>query len=296
MGNQPSKIETTKNLGGGSAESATTQRQKTDASEASIIKENYAMTMGLFPNDPAKRRAILVLKEHDIERCGYEKGAGEIILNEEVYILPYPISSQESNRILQDIAASGLDRSGNLLVQSPFNSEHYENVSEANNKFALEKYMYFSQLCMILGAKEVIVEQIKMQTQTQQASFDAQARYLVAQGKASYNSEEFQKFCSQFSLRDNFEGGEPDIEKAEAFLRQKNMFRESNMQTLLQMRQLNNNKLQTRKLSINLSSETQNRLGLVGRLNIPSFIKLSAEYQSIVKNSAEYTLTLEVKF
>ena len=62
-------------------------------------------------------------------------------------------------RLVQDLVDSGLVRPGAVLIQSPFDKNTYENSMQAVERFALEKHLHFSTLCMYLGAREVTVEQ-----------------------------------------------------------------------------------------------------------------------------------------
>jgi len=47
---------------------------------------------------------------------------------------------------------------------------------------------------------------------------------------------------------------------------------------------------------ISLSSEAKSNLNVVGRLKIPAFVKLSADYDRVVKEQQDYTLTVVVRF
>ena len=52
------------------------------------------MATGSFPSDPSSRKAVLVLQEHDIEKCAYEPGAAQALLDEEAYVLQFPLRTQ----------------------------------------------------------------------------------------------------------------------------------------------------------------------------------------------------------
>ena len=52
----------------------------------------------------------------------------------------------------------------------------------------------------------------------------------------------------------------------------------------------------TRKLVLSLSSEAKSNLNVVGRLKVPAFVKLSAEYDRVVREQYDYTLTVLVRF
>jgi hypothetical protein len=107
---------------------------------------------------------------------------------------------------------------------------------------------------------------------------------------------ECEKLRAKMNLHDKFTGGSPDLEKAEQLLREKKLFADSNMRSLIEMRRDSTNQITSRELVLSLSSETNNNLKVVGKLKVPGFIKLSASYESLLNNLYEYTLTVKVEF
>jgi hypothetical protein len=260
-------------------------------------RDFQAMATGSFPSDPSSRKAVLVLQEHDIEKCAYEPGAAQALLDEEAYVLQFPLRTQgEIPVALQNIVDAGLARPGNMLVQSPYDIDSYEEAALAPQRFALAKHMYFSTLCMHLGAKEVVVEQIDLRTRSGKSTLDVKGERLGASAQVSVETEELEKFRAQMHLRDEFEGGPADVAAAERLLRRTGLLADPNMRTLVEMRRDGANQLKTRKLVLSLSSEAKSNLNVVGRLKVPAFVKLSAEYDRVVKEQQDYTLTVVVKF
>lgn len=255
------------------------------------------MTTGSFPTDPCRRKAILVLQKHDIEKCAYEPEAAETLLDEEVYILPYPDQNKQYNSIaLQNIYASGLASPGSVLIQSPFDPDNYEEATLATQRFALEKHMYFSKLCLLLGAKQVIVEQIDLQTRSTKLSINANGEITGKKEGVELESSELENLRSQMDLCDNFTGGIPDIQAAENLLRKNGIWSDPSMRNLVEMRREGANQLLSRKLTLNLSSESKKNLKVIGNLALPKFIKLSADYNKVISQQLDYTLTVLVKF
>lgn len=256
------------------------------------------MTTGSFPSDPSARRAILVLTQHDIAKCMYEQGAAKTLIDDQAYVLPFPICMPaDPPKALQNIFFNAnLARPGVVLVQSPFDLDSYVEASLAPQGFALEKYMHFSTLCMYLGAKEVSVEQVELKTRNGTSTFKMQGEHPRGSANLDVTSEELQKFRAQMNLHDEFDGGPADITTAEGLLRRTGLLADPSMCTLLEMRRESKNQLRSRKLVINLSSEVKNNLQIVGRLHIPSFITLNAQYNQIVHEQHDYTLTVLVQF
>lgn len=183
-----------------------------------------------------------------------------------------------------------------MLIQSPYNPDIYEDAALAPQRYALEKHMHFSTFCKHLGAKEVSVEQVTLQTGNRKWTLDAKGNRLGILAKFKATSEALEMFRAQMTLRDEFAGGPPDIVAAERLLRQRRLLADPNMQTLLEMRRDGPNQLVMRKLDLSLSSEAQKNLNVAGRLKIPAFVKLSAEYDRVVHERYDYTLTVLVRF
>ena len=255
------------------------------------------MAIGPFPDDPSSRKAILVLQQQDLEKCAYEPGAAQSLLDEEAYVLQFPVRlAGDMSMALRNIVESNLARPGTMLVQSPFDPDVYEEASLAPQRFALAKHMYFSTLCMCLGAKEVSVEQIDLRTRTGKTSVDVKGERLGTTAQISVEAEELERLRAQMSLRDEFVGGPPDVAAAEQLLRRTGLLADPNMRTLLEMRRDGANQLLTRKLTLSLSSEAKSNFNVVGRLKVPEFVKLTAEYDRILQEQHDYTLTVFVRF
>ena len=255
------------------------------------------MTTGSVPNDPSSRKAILVLRQHDLERCAYEPDAAQSLFDEEAYVLQFPVRMQDDASLARrTIVDAGLVRPGGMLVQSPFDADTYEEASLAPQRFALAKHMYFSMLCMHLGAKEVSVDQIDLRTRTGKTSVDVKAERLGVSAQVSIEAEELERFRAQMNLCDEFTGGPPDIAAAEKLLRRTGLLADPSMRTLFEMRRDGVNQLLTRKLTLSLSNEAKSNLNVVGRLKVPKFVTLSVEYDRVIKEQHDYTLTVLVKF
>jgi len=255
------------------------------------------MSHGTFPTDPSRRKAILVLSEHDVERCAYEPGVARELMIDETYVLQAPLREQQGcTPALQRLIDARLIQAGTLLIQNPYDCDSYEEATLAPQRFALAKHMYFSMICMHLGAKEVVVDQIHVHTGSSVLTIEAQAERAGSTGQVDGKHEELEKLRAQMHLRDVFEGGAADIEAAEHLLRQTGLSTDLNIRTLIEMRRGGGNRLKSRKLVLNLSSEAKSHLALAGRIKVPAFVKLSTELDRVVKNKDDFTLTVTVNF
>lgn len=259
------------------------------------------MTTESFPTNPANRRVIVVLQKQVLDRCAYEKDAGRILVDEETYVLAYPVpESSSQDPVLQSIVRGGRARPNMVLIQSPFDPTVYVEASEASEQFALAKHFYFSAVCSLLGAKEVVVEQIECRQRSESQSLVVTiGNPSTNSGEAKGKSDAFEKFRTNISLHDEFEGGAPNPEAARSLMNRAGLANDLNIQGLYEMRAGGTNTLKSRKFIINLSSEAQSNLEVAARVHslIPSFlVEMKAKYAKIVKDLREYNLTVKVKF
>lgn len=255
------------------------------------------MAIGQFPVENSRRKLILVLNRHDYERCTYEEDAARVLLDDDLYVLPLPLTEAPDLPVpLQNIRDGGLDRSGTLLLQSPYRRDVYQPAEGASRHYSLEKHMYFSQLCQLLGAREVQVDQVNIRSRQGTASFAATGRRLGATAEAQVLAEEYERIKGQMSLKDEFPGGEPDLEAAESLLRQRRLLSDPVLSSLLELRRYPGNQLRSRELTVSLSSEVSESLNVVARLQIPKVLSLKADYQQVAREQCEYELKLQVFF
>nr|WP_294503903.1 hypothetical protein [uncultured Rhodopila sp.] len=252
------------------------------------------MTTGAFPEDPSGRRAVVVLEQHDIENCS-RKGETQILTDAQTHVLIYPTTEDNVGQALTNILGAGLNCPGTILIQSPFDLDEYVDAADASQQFALAKHTLLSNFCQLLGATRVSITQMEIITNGSVKTMKADGGRLVATAEGNLEVTANDKLCSQLSLVDEYEGGEPDVEAAEKLLRFSRLGGDPNMKSLLQARRAEGNPLTKRTLTVNLSTEANKNLKVVGRLQLPT-ATFGAEYASAVKQTKEYTLTLELLF
>ena len=253
------------------------------------------MTDSTWPDEPHRRKTVLVLNQKDIDALRFEKGGADLLLNEEVYILPS--SLQESNPTVQDLADSGLVRPGAVLIQNPFDKNIYENSAQAVERFALEKYMHFSKLCMYLGAREVTVEQIEHKNTKNEEIYRIEGGVpMRGSGDGKIKNEEVASLGRQLTLKNTFTGGIPDVQSARKLLKQTGLSGDANMRTLIDLRRNPDNLLTKQEIRMNVTSEVKRNLDVLANLNVPACISLEAGYNRHVHEQTEFTLTVKVDF
>ena len=250
-----------------------------------------------FPDDPSRRKAVLVLTEHDIDKCSYEPGAGDILVNEEACVIRYPITVEaQLPGALQYIVDNSLARPGTLLVQSPYNRDVYDDATSALQSFSVAKYMIFTKLCQHLGAQEVKVVQIDLRIRTRTQTLDLRAEHPVAGGSIGVESEELEKLRAQINIRSKFFGGRADVLGAEKLLKSTGLISDPHMRNLLDLRREEPNQLFEHELSVSLSSEAKRNLKVAATLKIPSFVNLTADYNKSLREERDFSVTISVRF
>ena len=247
-----------------------------------------------WPDEPHRRKAVLVLNQQDIDALSYEEGGADLLLNEEVHILPF--STQQSNPVIQDLINSGIARPGTVLIQSPFDKNRYENSQKAVERFALDKHLHFSSLCGFLGAREVKVEHIDLKNTEGTTTFSVGADTIKGRGNVKIENKELDSFYHKLELHDSFQGCAPDVPAAEEHLKQTGLSGNADMRNLIDLRRNPNNLLTSRKIKLNLTSETQRNLDVLANLDVPVFLSLEAGYKRQVREQTEFILTVKVDF
>lgn len=252
------------------------------------------MSFRRLPDEPWQRKAILVLSQHDIQKCSYEDDGDAVLLNEEVFPLAFPIN--DSNPLVQALVRSGLARPGALLLQNPYDQDLYEDATDASRRFALAKFTVFSQLCMHLGARSVSVRSVEVKTTSTKNEFAIAVGYKGVDGKAKVSFDAYERLKAEMNLEDSFVGGPPDVPSAQALLSRTALSTDPVVRTLVEMRQVLSNSLAHRSLALDLSSETRRTIAIATSVKLPKFIKLQADYKRVASEHLDYTVKLDVRF
>jgi hypothetical protein len=240
-----------------------------------------------------KRKAILVVSSHELERLEYTPQGNELLLSEQIYIfVPSHITHGSLEEKLDD---RGLLEPGTLLLQSPYDTSDYVVLDDASSTFALTKYFHFTTLCGLLGAKEVTVEQIEVKTLAGKQIFKGSIDSLYVDGNIDVLNRTFEEMRNNIKLQSKFEGSEPDLEGAEAHLRQYRLLNDISMKSLVDQRR-GRNPIKSRHLTLSLSEEFRKSLQVVNDIKVPVYADLQAQAKETRKKVCEFALTIRVDF
>ena len=253
------------------------------------------MTDNTLPDEPSRRKIVMVLKPEDIEALRFDEDGPALLLNEEVHILSSQPSKPDSD--VQRLIDQGLVKPGAVLVQNPFDKNLYQDKPEAVEQFALAKHLHFSTLCGLLGAREVEIKQIREKKGESKTSISVEGGIPVAGVEGSGESKELESFRSQLSLKDEFEGSEPDVKSATELLERTSLSGDANMCGLLDIFQGQNIRIKSRTLELNLTTEVHRNLKVLANLKVPKFLaSLEADHDSNVQEQTGYTLNITVSW
>ncbi len=246
-----------------------------------------------MPTDP--KDLVFILGEKEISRLEYDIVGRELLSNEDILVLS--VDQIKANKLIANLKSRGIFKRNLVLAKSPYDDDNYEDITNALYEFAVEKYMYFSQFCNLLGAKEVTVQRLDKITKSKIRSLELIAKLTTGQQELLVKDQDLSKLHSQIQVNDVFLGGAPNLEEAANLLREKRLLGDTTMLSLLEIRKQTSNPISTRQLTINLSNESKKIVDVVAKIRLPKFLsEIVANFNAVEKKSAEYTLTLEVKF
>ena len=258
------------------------------------------VTKGRIPPDHGARRVILVLDENTINECLYdlEPEARGFLFDSQSHILQYPLAADEpDSQALQNIIDADLLRPGTVLLQSPYDRNAYVDLSQATDQFAIEKLRHFSRLCQYLGARDVTVEQVEVSKDSSSEVYELNGKAPVGNLDVKIENKASSSLARKFSINTSFRGGKSNTESAEKYLRDKQLWGDVVMRSLVEQCSDEDNQILEQKVTISLSSESKRSLGVVARLNLPvKGLGLTTSYLASTQSSEEYLLTLTVKF
>lgn len=258
------------------------------------------VTTGRIPQDHGARRVMLVLDENTINECLYdlEPAARAFMFDPQSHVVQYPLAIDEpGSQALQNIIDADLLRPGTVLLQSPYDRNAYVDLSDASDQFAIEKLRHFSRLCQFLGAQDVTVEQIVVKKDATTEVYKVNGQAPLADLEIKVEEKASSSLARKFSINTSFRGGKPNTEKAEQYLRGKQLWGDVVMRSLVEQCADEDNQILEQKVTLSLSSESKRTLGVAAKLKLPTHkLGLTASYLSNADSSEEYLLTLTVKF
>ena len=240
-------------------------------------------------------RVVIVVKSIDRESLEYEEGGAELLLDDRAQVVAYD-REEGKNQLLERLGHQGLLDGPGVLVESPFKKGVYFRVEDAPTEIAHQKLFIFSTLCGLLGATEV--EAIRLQEDSEHGlnGFDFGAGHVTGPAaNVQMEKERIQSLASRFRLKDTYDGGDPDEERALRWLEDHGLAGDANMRGLIEGRSASN-KMASREVLLNVLRDASGSFKAAVGVSIPAYLSIDTTYRSSLKKRMELTLVLRVSF
>jgi hypothetical protein len=237
---------------------------------------------------------ILVLRRHDIERSKIDREGMDLLLNDQIRIIEYPLVERDA--LIDELEEQGLIQPGAVLIQSPFKANEYELADEAAETFALEKYSLIALICQHLGARKVTVKSVDAKTSEDKIGGGAKVGNAAAKVTATISHEKLDKFKQNITLVQEYDGGDTDTDSALNLLKARRLAGDRVLRNLIEARGNSKNPVKRHSLIVDLSRETTARLDIAVKAKVPGYVGLNSDFFKSKKEKVTYTLTLEVDF
>jgi len=246
---------------------------------------------------PERRRVLIVLTAEDARLSRTDPGTVDALDSPEALLVALPERHEPGppDKLLERLRQSNRLRPGALLVQSPFNVDHYEPADRALAEFAVEKFMLLSRLCSILGATRVTTEHVTSDRRKTTTRGAGTAKVRVQNAQAKVDHELVEWVTSRLQLNDNFRGGVPNISEAQAFLRERGLEDDEELASLVDLR-AGENPLTSRQISLSLTRDSSENLRIAAQFTTMKFLKVDAEFLRQVEDHLDVTIEATIKF
>jgi hypothetical protein len=197
---------------------------------------------------------------------------------------------------LRTIISKGQYRAGLTLISNPFDRASYQVLDKAAEDAVVKKAISFSLLCGYLGARSVLLQRASFEVGEQKFSAKCEAGIPQIRGEVSAEAgfSRAKSLSERLRLSDSYGGGEPDIPKAEHFLRETGLDADLVASSLVLMRK-DGVSIKSRSFKLDVTQEVNNSLHLALNMKIPKFIKSESgiNYDSMKKMDIELDIFVE---
>lgn len=247
----------------------------------------------MIPKDPERRKAIVCLNNTDIQA---RKEVGDTTMKDladipGVYVLALP--SELSNTILEPFRLLAVH--GKILIQDPFDTDAYLDLSKVQETLLLAKYYHLSTLSMHLGAREVKVEQVDFWKTTGEHLYRFSGKNIQALGDIDGQNTHSRLIRQSLELHDTYKDNPLNLTKAEEYFHHHHLSQDINLANLL--RAGGSGQMKSRRFSFNLSQEMGSQMKIASQILLPTLLtSLEANYQKIVEEEVDCSVTIEIKW
>ena len=246
---------------------------------------------------PERRRVLMVLTEEEARLARRDPDFQDLLDSPEAMLVALPAANTEvpEGSVLDRLRQSNRLRPGALLVQSPFDVNHYEAADRALADFAVAKFMLLTRLCSLLGATKVSTEHVSSERRRTTTRGKTSGSAKVGDLQADVDHELVAAVKSRLRLTDEFVGGLPKIEDARAFLRARGLEYDEELASLVALRE-GSNPLNSRQISLSLTRDATENLKIAAKFTALKLVKVNADFDRQVEEQLEVSVTASVTF
>ena len=249
-----------------------------------------------LPENADQRNIVVILSDHDVARSRHDGEARFLVTSPQTCFLRYRPDLDERSDLLQTIIAKGQYRAGFTLILNPFDRGSYQVLDKASEDAVVKKAISFSMLCGYLGAKSVLLQRASFEVG--EHKFSARCEAGIPQIKSEVSAEagfsRANSLSERLTLSDTYDGGVPDIAKAESFLRDSGLDADPVASSLVLARK-DGVPIKARSFKLDVTQEINNSLHIAMNMKIPKFIKSESgiNYDGIKKMDVELEISVE---
>jgi len=243
---------------------------------------------------PWNRKLIIILDQFHKDELELSDDGKELLRNNEILV----VNIEEYIKIQDKICILGNAKPSpnTVLTMSPFADNTYFDIVESTELVPLYKANSFIKLCHLLGAKSVQFVSIKFIETDSKKESNVSLESLQLKTEVNINNNTLFNLKNKLSIKSEFEGAEPQIEKATLFLKERGLTSDSTLSNLIDLRKddiVNKAKYLEYELSLTES--------LTKSFNLAASVKyitmgLKGNYSSITKKTIDMYLKTVVTF
>lgn len=240
---------------------------------------------------PPDRDVIVVETETQLVRHSYVDPGPELLRAPGIWTVS---DETEGSTLLRDLAARGLLRPGQILVQSPYDPATYFRAADARVNASEEKHFIFAQLCRHLGATRVTQEIVERHEEKGVYKLSAGGGKGLFKLKMSGQDQAETRLASRIALDDQYVGQAADIEAAVALLGKLGLVGDPFLMSCVEARS-GGNELTSRTWTVELSQDVEHKLSLASKLVVGKLVTVdgtgSADWLTKKSYRAHYSVT-----
>lgn len=262
-----------------------------------VAKGYILMNYDHIPQDPEKRRVILVLSRRGLQKLNQSSASDfnvrELFFKDEICLVD--TSSIKDNSLSEKIRGSGLLNPGTLLIQSPYDPSIYANISEASYTFAKAKCVIFATFCGLLAARKVSVKNVEIKENS--SSFEAEGNVSVSPGKGSFDvkTNAKDKMTKRISIVREYGQTEPKVDKAKEYMSKYQCLSDDHINSLFELRDAGI-PIQKETYRLSVTRESRTNLDMAFSLSIPTQVDLRVNISQVKKECFDFSAEFEVEF